>query len=92
MIYTARGKITLLNEKYIRDFSPLDAETGGYASEHFSKAYVAHLFRAKEMLGATIASIHNLYFLTSLMKNIRQSIKEDRFEQFRADFLKKYSV
>lgn len=92
MIYTARGKVNLLNEKYIRDFSPLDEDTGGYASEHFSRAYVAHLFRAKEMLGATIASIHNLYFLTSLMKNIRQSIKEDRFEQFRADFLKKYSV
>lgn len=91
MIYTARGKVNLLNEKYIRDFSPLDVETGGYASEHFSKAYVAHLFRAKEMLGATIASIHNLYFLTSLMKNIRQSIKEDRFEQFRVSFLSQYS-
>lgn len=91
MIYTAHGKINLLNEKYIRDFSPLDEETGGYASEHFSKAYVAHLFRAKEMLGATIASIHNLYFLTSLMKNIRESILEDRFEAFRASFLTQYS-
>ncbi|MES2135104.1 MAG: tRNA guanosine(34) transglycosylase Tgt [Patescibacteria group bacterium] len=91
MIYTARGKINLLNEKYIRDFSPLDTETGGYASEHFSRSYVAHLFRAKEMLGATIASIHNLYFLTSLMKNIRNSILEDRFDVFRRAFLKKYS-
>lgn len=91
MIYTARGKVNLLNEKYIRDFSPLDEDTGGYASEHFSKAYVAHLFRAKEMLGATIASIHNLYFLTSLMKNIRNSILEDRFDAFRVSFLDRYS-
>ncbi|MES2014745.1 MAG: tRNA guanosine(34) transglycosylase Tgt [Patescibacteria group bacterium] len=90
MIYTRRGKINLLNEKYIRDFSPLDSETGGYASDTFSKAYVAHLFRAKEMLGATIASIHNLYFLTSLMKSIRVAILEGNFEAFRKDFLTTY--
>ncbi len=89
-LYTARGKINLLNEKYIRDFSPLDPETGGYASEHFSRAYLTHLFRAKEMLAATIASLHNLYFVVSLMKNIRTSILENRFDQFRAEFLKHY--
>jgi queuine tRNA-ribosyltransferase len=89
-IYTKRGKINLLNEKYIRDFSPLDPETGGYASDNFSKAYLAHLFRAKEMLGATIASLHNLYFLTSLMKAIRTSILENRFDVFRSNFLREY--
>ncbi|MDO8523783.1 MAG: tRNA guanosine(34) transglycosylase Tgt [bacterium] len=90
-LYTARGKLNLLNEKYIRDFSPLDPETGGYASEHFTKAYLAHLFRAKEMLAATIASLHNLYFIVSLMKNIRTSILEERFESFRNDFLERYT-
>ncbi len=90
MIYTRRGKINLLNEKYIRDFSPLDSETGGYCSENFSKAYLAHLFHAKEMLGPMIASLHNLYFLTSLMKDIRQSILEGRLDELRSDFLKKY--
>lgn len=89
-IYTKRGKINLLNEKYIRDFSPLDSETGGYASEHFTKAYLAHLFRAKEMLGATIASLHNLYFIISLMKDIRESVREERFEGFRLGFLSHY--
>jgi len=89
-LYTARGKINLLKQEYIRDFSPLDEETGGPMSEQFSKAYLAHLFRAKEMLGATIASIHNLYFIIALMKNIRQSILEDRFDTFRREFLKKY--
>lgn len=89
-IYTKRGKINLLKNEYIRDFSPLDAETGGYMSEHYTKAYVAHLFRAKEMLGATIASIHNLYFIVNLMKDIRQSILDDRFDTFKDEFLKTY--
>lgn len=90
IIYTARGKVNLLRGEYIRDFSPLDIDTGGYVSEHFSKAYLAHLFRAKEMLGATLASLHNLYFVISLMKQIRQSILEDRFQVFREEFLTKY--
>ncbi len=90
MIYTATGKINLLNEKYIRDFSPLDAATGGYASEHFSKAYLAHLFRAKEMLAATIASLHNLYFIEKLMRDIRASIHANRFAEFKKEFLEKY--
>jgi queuine tRNA-ribosyltransferase len=89
-LYTKRGKINLLNEKYIRDFSPLDSETGGYASEHFTKAYLAHLFRAKEMLAATIASLHNLYFILTLMSEIRAAVREDRFETLRQEFLSAY--
>ena len=89
-LYTARGKINILNEKYIRDFSSLDSETGGYASEHFSKAYLAHLFRAKEILAATVASIHNLFFFTKLTKDARTAIIENRFESFRDEFLKRY--
>lgn len=90
-IYTARGKIDLGRNEYIRDFSPLDTETGGYASEHFTKAYLSHLFRSKEMLGGTLASLHNLHFILSLMRNIRQSILDDRFDAFRTEFLSKYS-
>jgi queuine tRNA-ribosyltransferase len=89
-IYTKRGKVNLFNEKYVRDFSPLDAETGGYASEHFTKAYVAHLFRANEMLGATVASLHNLFFIVSLMRDIRTSLQEERFQAFRESFLSQY--
>ncbi len=92
MIYTRRGKVSLLNQKYTRDFSPLDEETGGAMSEQFSKAYVSHLFRAKEMLGATIASLHNLYFLNLLMRQIRESILNDEFENFRNAFLQKYNA
>ncbi len=89
-LYTKRGKINLLRREYIRDFTPLDKETGGYSSDKYTKAYLAHLFRAKEMLAATIASIHNLYFIESLMSDIRESIRDNRFNDFRTDFLQKY--
>jgi queuine tRNA-ribosyltransferase len=91
VMYTARGKINILNEKYIRDFSPLDPETGGYPSEHFTKAYLNHLFRAKEMLGPQIASLHNLYFFVSLLKNIRQAVFEKRFAEYKKSFLTNYT-
>jgi len=90
VIYTKRGKLNLMKSEYARDFSPLDSETGGYASDHFTRAYLAHLFRAGEMLGPMIASLHNLYFVISLMKDIRTSILEDRFDAFRETFLKTY--
>lgn len=89
-IYTKRGKISLLNETYRTDFGPLDPETPGYASDTFTRAYVAHLFRAKEMLAATIASIHNVHFITTLVADIRTAILENRFESFRDDFLRMY--
>ena len=90
MLYTKRGKINLFREPFIRDFTPLDPETGGYASDTFSRAYLAHLFRANEMLAATIASLHNLYFINQLMRDIRRSILNNRFEEFRSEFLQKY--
>lgn len=89
-LFTKRGKINILNEKYIRDFSPVDVETGGYVSNTFTKAYVAHLFRGREMLAGTLGSLHNLYFIVTLMKDIRQSILDDRFDEFRSEFLSKY--
>jgi queuine tRNA-ribosyltransferase len=90
MLYTARGKINILNEKYIRDFSPLCEATGGYASAHFTKAYLAHLFRAKEMLAATIASMHNLFFIQKLMGDIRASVQEGNLADFRESFFSRY--
>lgn len=90
VLYTARGKINILNEKFIRDFTPLDSETGGYASESFTRAYLTHLFRAKEMLGPQIATLHNLYFFTKLLKDMRTSILNGRFTQFREEFLGRY--
>ena len=89
-LYTARGKINITNAKYIRDFSPIDEDCGCYTCTNFTRAYVAHLFRAKEMLAATLASIHNLYFIVHLVKNIRQSILDDTFEETKTNFMVQY--
>ena len=59
-------------------------------SQFYSKAYLRHLIISKEILGATLASIHNLYFIVSLVKNIRQSILGDTFYEFKEVFLKNY--
>lgn len=67
-------RINLLNQKYIRDFSKPDESCDCYVCTHYTKAYLAHLFRSKEMLGAHLASIHNLYYIVNFTKRLRESI------------------
>lgn len=87
---TKQGKINLLNAKFKNDFSPLEADCSCYTCQNFTKAYLAHLFRGKEMLAATLASIHNLYFYLNLVKQMRTTILADTFNQFKTDFLANY--
>ena len=89
-LYTREGRINILNAKYINDFSKIDAECECYTCKNYTVAYISHLFRAKEMLAATLASIHNLYFIVNLVKKIRNSMLEDRFEEFKENWLKRY--
>jgi queuine tRNA-ribosyltransferase len=92
-LYTKNGKINIMNAKYKNDFNPIEEDCGCYVCKSdtaFSRAYLAHLFRGKEMLAATLASIHNLYFIINLVKKIRQSILEDNFFEFKDKFLKGY--
>lgn len=89
-VLTSRGKLVVRNAKYSRDFSSLDPECECYACKNFSRAYIRHLFNVDEILGARLATIHNLHFLIKLMENIRMAIKEDRLLQYREEFYKKY--
>ncbi len=89
-IYTNNGKLLVENAEYKEDFSPLDTECDCSVCKQFSRAYIHHLFRSKEMLGPTLASMHNIYFLTHLVERIRASILDDNFEKFRDEFLGKY--
>ncbi len=89
-LYTKDGKINISNAKFKDDFSPIDEECECYVCKNYSRAYLAHLFRAKEMLGGTLASIHNLYFINKLVADIRQSILDDNFEEFKKKFLRRY--
>jgi len=91
-LYTKRGKINLENAKYARDFTPVDSECPCYTCTNFSKAYLSHLYRSKEMLAGILGTLHNTYFLVSLAKDIRQSIMDDQFGQFRDEFLKNYKA
>lgn len=89
-LHTRGGRINILNAKFTRGFSPIDAGCECYTCKYYSRAYLAHLFRAKEMLAATLASIHNLFFIISLVKNIRQAILDGRFFEFKEMFFRKY--
>ncbi|MFC1775663.1 tRNA guanosine(34) transglycosylase Tgt [Patescibacteria group bacterium] len=89
-LHTSDGRINMLNAKFVNDFTPIDSECECYTCKNYTRAYIAHLFRAKEMLASTLASIHNLYFIVNLVKKIRQSILDERFGEYKEEFLTKY--
>ncbi len=91
MLFTTQGIINIRNEKWKDDFSSLDPEVGGYTSTFYSKAYLRHLIISKEILGAQIASIHNLTFYLWLVKQARQKIEEGVFAGWKNEMVKKLS-
>lgn len=88
-IFTRNGTMNLLNEKYELDTNPIDEECNCPTCRNFTRAYIRHLFKAKEMLGMRLCVMHNLYFYNELMAKIRKAIEEDRFDEFRADNVEK---
>jgi queuine tRNA-ribosyltransferase len=89
-IYTADGRYNVNTAANRRNFAPLEEGCDCYTCAHYSRAYLHHLFKAKEMLSATLATIHNERFTVRLVDNIRASIDEGRFEDFRDDFLGRF--
>lgn len=90
-IYTKTGKIHIMNNEFRIDLKPVEDDCECYTCKNYSRSYLCHLFHGKEMLGGTLASIHNIYFIVNLVKKIRQSILDNRFEEFKKEFLSKYS-
>ncbi len=90
-VYTARGKVQIPNAEYKEDFGPLDEGCQCPVCHNHTRAFVHHLFRTKELLGPVLASMHNIYFLTSLTAKIRESILNGTFESFRDTFLDSYA-
>ena len=90
--FTTNGRLVIKNAKYARDFSPIDEECDCYACKNFSRAYIRHLFKAGEITGARLTSIHNLRFLIRLMENVRSAIEEDRLGDFQKTFYSKYDM
>lgn len=89
-LYTKNGKINMMNAKFVRDFSPLEDGCACYTCKNFTRAYISHLYRSKEMLAGTLGSIHNVYFINKLVSDMRNAIIEDKFFEFKDNFLKQY--
>ncbi len=89
-LYTYDGRMNIKKQQFRTDFSPIDSECGCYTCQNFTRAYVCHLFHADEMLGATLASIHNEYFIVSTVDKIRESIKDGSFFALKDTFLRRY--
>lgn len=89
-LFTNRGRIRLTNKNYRRDFYPVDPTCGCYCCQNFTRAYLHHLFNANEVLSAILASIHNVHFYLTMMADIRRSIEDDRFGEFKRTFLEGY--
>jgi queuine tRNA-ribosyltransferase len=89
--FTSEGKLTVRNSPYIEDFKPLDPECRCYTCRNFSRAYLRHLFNSAEILGLRLVSLHNVYFYLELMRNIQKAIRQDKFSEFKREFLSKYN-
>jgi len=89
--FTSAGKLTVRNSPFIEDFRPLDDQCDCYTCKNFSRAYLRHLFNASEILGLRLVSWHNVYFFLDLMRKIRDAIRQDRFPEFKKEFLENYN-
>ena len=89
--FTRDGRINLHNAKYKEDFTPIEDGCDCYTCTHFTKAYVRHLLVCNETNAGRLLSIHNLRFLIKMMEEARTAIKENRYEEYRTNFMKRYN-
>jgi queuine tRNA-ribosyltransferase len=89
-MFTPEGRVDISKARYAEQQGPLDETCDCYTCQNYSAAYLRHLFRAKELLGLRLASIHNLRFVLSLMERMRAAILENRFGSFHRDFMAAY--
>ena len=89
-VYATTGRYNITGARYRRDFTPIDPECDCYTCAHYTRAYIHHLFKAKEMLASTLCTIHNERFIIGLVDSIRDAIVKGDFEELRDDFLGRY--
>jgi len=91
-LFTSFGKINIKAARFRKDEEPIDRECGCIVCQSYSRAYLCHLFRARELSYFRLATIHNLYYYLDLMRQMREAILARNFEQFRREFYKKRGV
>ena len=89
-VYTNDGKLNLFNAKYELDQRPIEEGCQCPACRHYSRAYIRHLLKAKEMLGMRLCVLHNLYFYNHMMEEIREAIEEGRYETYKRQKIDRY--
>ena len=90
-VYTMTGRFNVSNAPYVRDFNPIDEECDCYTCANYTRAYLCHLFRGKEMLAGTLATIHNERFIVRLVDQMRQAIIDGTFQDMKKEFMGRYS-
>ncbi len=88
--FTRNGKINLKNAKYKEDFTPIEDNCDCYTCKNYTKSYVKHLINCEESLGGTLLSIHNIRFLIKLTEEIREAIRENKFKEYKENFIENY--
>ncbi len=91
-VYTMAGRFNISNSPYRRQFLPIDDECDCYTCSHYTRAYIHHLFRGKEILAATLATIHNERFIVRLVERMRQTIIDGTFADLKKEILAKYAI
>ena len=89
-VYTMEGRFNLSNSAYKRDFTAIDDECDCYTCTHYTRAYMHHVFRGKEIIASTLATIHNERFIVRLVDQMRQALLDGNFTEMKADFLGRY--
>lgn len=90
-VYTMEGRFNLSNSRFKRDFTAIDDECDCYTCTHYTRAYMHHVFRGKEMIASTLATIHNERFIVRLVDQMRQALLDGNFADMKADFLGRYT-
>ncbi len=89
-LMTSNGRLMIKNKEFRNDEKPVDEECSCFVCKNYSRAYLHHMLRFNEAVGLRLATYHNLHFIRNLMKEMRLAIVEQRFEEFRKDFNKRY--
>jgi queuine tRNA-ribosyltransferase len=92
LLFTNQEKVVIKNARYRDDQSPLDSSCDCYTCRNFSRAYLRHLYIAREILAMILNTIHNVRFYLRFMEDMRRSIQDGEFDRFKKDFLEKMSV
>jgi queuine tRNA-ribosyltransferase len=91
-LFTSRGVLKIRNARYEQDLGPVDPDCGCHTCAHYSRAYLRHLDRCNEMLGARLMTLHNLTFYQALMQGLRDAIAADQLDSFVSTYLQRLSL